>query len=153
SGAGGGWTYDLQYASDANEDGEITNSEWVTFTPSSNTTSGLTQTGTITYDPPSGWDAGTLDADDPGQPHLFYVRFKTTHSGTAPQANTIWGTDFVGAGDQVPAEGSTVTGNIPFFRANLDANHDGYLNDTEFGNPTDPWKYARFYYQSRLFYG
>jgi hypothetical protein len=155
--AGGVWGYNLEYASAVNANGVITG--WTTLTPSSDTTNGLTHTGSegvITFDPPSGWVPGILNnfnEQNANQqnfgPRLYYVRFDINHNGTAPTASSILTTDYVQAGDKTGND----SGTIPFFDANLDTNHDGYLNDNEIYPHGSDLGYARFAYQSRLFYG
>ena len=79
-----------------------------------------------------------------GSAGMYYVRFVTTHIGTAPIASAILGYDYVDAG-------GTSSGVVPVFDRSADKNGDGYLNATEYANRT-PGMNAQFAYQSRIFY-
>jgi hypothetical protein len=137
SGAGSGWSGVWQYASAVDASGNPTT--WSNLTTLTDTTAGLTQSGQITFDPPADWKTATVG----GSARLYYVRFNTLTSGTAPVANTILGRDYVGAA-------GTTSGTIPAFDWSADADHDGYLTDAEYANRT-PGMNARFAYESRLF--
>jgi hypothetical protein len=137
SGAGGGWSTALEYPTAVDPAGNPTS--WAPLTTLTDTTAGFTQPGQITFDPPADWAAVSLD----GSPRLYYVRFRTVTSGTAPVAQTILGRDYVGAN-------GTNSGTIPAFDWAADADHDGYLNDAEYANRA-PGLNARFSYESRLF--
>jgi hypothetical protein len=106
-----------------------------------NTTSGLTRSGQILFDPPADWKPASIN----GSTRLYYVRFATTSGGTAPIARTILGRDYVNAK-------GTTSGVIPAFDASADLNHDGYLNDAEYAQRKSGMN-ARFMYESRIFYG
>jgi hypothetical protein len=138
SGAGAGWSAALEYASAVDANGNPT--AWSTLTTLSNGTAGLTHSGQILFDPPADWKAASVG----GSARLFFVRFRTTGSGTAPVAATILGRDYVGAA-------GTTQGIIPAFDTAADTNHDGYLSDAEYAKRA-PGKDARFLYESRLFY-
>jgi hypothetical protein len=142
SAARGGWSDTLEYVSAVDANGNPT--AWSRLNPISDTTNGLTNTtsiGRITFDPPADWKTASIN----GSARLYYVRFRTTATGTAPVSKTILGRDYVGA------NGGT-SGVIPVFDSSADTNHDGYLSDTEYANRA-PGKNARFYYESRVFDG
>jgi hypothetical protein len=138
SGASGGWSAVLEYVTAVDAAGNPT--AWAPLPVLSDTTAGLTQSGRITFDPPGDWQTATLG----GTARLFYVRFRTTASGTAPVANTLLGRDYVTAG-------GTTAGIIPAFDAAADANGDGYLTDAEYAGRT-AGRDARFVYESRAFH-
>jgi hypothetical protein len=140
SGAAAGWSGVWEYASATDLAGNPT--AWKSLALRDDGTSGLTQSGRITFDPPADWKAASIA----GGEHLFYVRFRVT-GGTAeqdPVLKTVFGRDYVGA------NGGT-TGIIPPFDHAADANDDGYLNDAEYATRADGHD-ARFEYESRLFY-
>jgi hypothetical protein len=139
SGAGAGFSAALEYPTAIDSYGRPT--AWGTLRALSNTTSGLTRSGQILFDPPADWKAASIS----GSARLYYVRFLTTSSGTPPVAKTILGRDYVNAR-------GTTTGVIPAFDVNADLDHDGYLNDTEYAHRR-PGMDARFLYESRIFYG
>jgi hypothetical protein len=132
------WGATLEYATARDSQGRPTG--WKPLRTLSDTTSGLHRSGTVTFDPPTDWRTASVD----GSANLFYVRYRTTGTGTAPVATSVRGRDYVGAN-------GTTSGTIPVFDESADRNHDGYLSDTEY-------KYrkagdnARFEYESRLFY-
>jgi hypothetical protein len=132
------WSAKLEYATARDAQGRPTG--WKPLTTSSDTTTGLRRSGTLTFDPPSDWRTSSVDGSD----KLYYIRFRTTGLGAAPVANSIRSRDYVNA------HGGN-TGTIPSFDANADRNHDGYLSDTEF-KYRHPGNDARFAYESRLFY-
>lgn len=138
SGAGTGWTGVIEYASAVDAAGTPT--AWKTLQTVSNTTSGFRTSGTITFDPPSDWKTAVID----GSERLYYVRIRTTSSGTAPVATTLLGRDYVRAGGRT-------TGTIPAFDSNADSNRDGYLDDREYATRRSGFD-ARFVYESRAFY-
>jgi Bacterial Ig domain len=137
--AASGWSAVVEYPSAVDAAGNPT--AWSSMTVKSNSTSGLTQSGQITFDPPANWKMAAVN----GSALLYYVRFRTMTSGTAPVVATILGNDYLNAT-------GTDSGTIPAFDMSADVNHDGYLNDTEYANRT-PGMNARFLYQSRAFYG
>jgi hypothetical protein len=136
--AGPGWSDVLEYANGVDANGNPTS--WAPLTTITNTTSNMHFSGQITFDPPSDWKTASIN----GSVRLFYVRFRTVSSGTAPVATSILGRDYVNAA------GSN-HGVIPVFDTAADLNHDGYLNDAEYANRA-PGDDARFLYESRLFY-
>jgi len=139
-GATSGWSGTWEYASAVDANGTPT--AWKTLTLNSDTTNGLKQSGTMTFDPPADWKAASIGRSD----RLFYVRLRVT-GGTASQApeiKTLLGRDYVGAN-------GTQAGTIPAFDYTADANHDGYLSDAEYANRKSGLN-ARFVYESRLFY-
>jgi hypothetical protein len=99
-----------------------------------------TGSGTIWFNPPSNWKPVRIKGSAP----MYYVRFRTTSSGTPPVARSILGADYTGAGGKG-------TGVIPAFDTSADLNHDGYLNNAEFAR-RKPGMNARFLYQSRALY-
>jgi hypothetical protein len=133
-----GWSAALQYATAVDSAGNPTS--WATLTTLSDTTAGLTQSGQVVFDPPADWKPASVNGSAP----LYYVRFLTVHSGTAPVVASILGDDYVGA------NGGT-SGAIPAFDSSADLNHDGYLSDSEYAHRATGMD-ARFLYQSRLFY-
>jgi Big-like domain-containing protein len=140
SGAGAGWSGVWEYVSAVDVDGNPT--QWRPLLLRADGTSGLTQSGAITFDPPADWVAASVGGSD----RLLYVRFRVT-DGTADQApelQTILGRDYVDAG-------GTYSGVIPAFDHAADVNHDGYLNDAEYAHRAAGLN-ARFEYESRLFY-
>jgi hypothetical protein len=137
SGAGGGWSGVLAYPTAVDSSGNPTS--WAPLTTLGDTTNGLTQSGQITFNPPSDWKTASIN----GSARMYYVRILTTSSGTAPVANTILGDDYTNSKD-------TNSGVMPSFDWSADTDHNGYLNPTEYANRT-PGMNARFAYQSRLF--
>jgi hypothetical protein len=136
--AGAGWSAVLEYPTAVDASGHPT--AWGTLTTTSDTTAGLTQSGQVTFDPPADWVTASIN----GSARLYYVRYRTTASGTAPVATRILGADYVQAN-------GTTSGVIPAFDYAADANHDGYLNDAEYAVALQAGDTARFAYQSRLF--
>lgn len=132
------WGATLEYATARDAAGRPTG--WKPLPTLSDTTRGLRQSGTLTFDPPSDWRTASVN----GSANLFYVRFRTTGTGTAPTVNTVLGRDYVNA------HGRT-SGTIPAFDYLADRNHDGYLSDAEYAR-RQPGMDARFAYESRLFY-
>jgi hypothetical protein len=138
-----GFTYAIQYPTAVNAAGAPT--AWKTVTTlDSDTTDGLRQTGQVMFDPPPGWVTAAL----PGSTaRLYYVRFLTV-TGTAaeaPVAKTILGDDYVGA------KGGN-SGVIPVYDYAADVKHTGYLTAAEYAVAESVGDFARFAYQSRLFY-
>jgi hypothetical protein len=136
-----GWSYVVEYPTATDAAGNPT--AWKTLTINSDTTNGLSQSGRMTFDPPTDWVTAVL----PGlSARLYYVRIRTIagSAAEAPIATTILGRDYVNANG-----GSS--GTIPAFDYTADTNHDGYLDDAEYANRA-PGKDARFVYESRLFY-
>jgi hypothetical protein len=133
-----GWAAQIEYATTRDAQGRPTG--WKPLSTLSNTTNQLRSSGAITFDPPSDWRTSTIDGAD----YLYYIRFRTTGSGSAPVANSILGRDYANA------HGRT-TGTIPAFDSAADRNFDGYLSDTEYAHRR-PGFDARFAYESRLFY-
>src|SRR5262245_214564 len=132
------WSAQLEYASARDSLGRPTG--WKTLHPIADTTRGLKQSGTLTFDPPTDWRTAKVNGSD----NLFYVRFRTTGSGAAPTVNTVLGRDYVNA------RGRTA-GVIPAFDYLVDRNRDGYLSDAEYAT-RQPGADARFAYESRLYY-
>jgi hypothetical protein len=132
------WAAQLEYSTARDSAGRPTG--WKPLTMLSDTTARLRQPGTITFDPPTDWRTSKVNGSD----NLYYVRFRTTGSGTAPVVNGLLGRDYV------RASGRT-TGIIPAFDNLADRNRDGYLSDTEYARRR-PGFDARFAYESRLFY-
>src|SRR5208283_2833461 len=114
---------------------------WSTVTTDTDSTGGLSQSGQLTFDPPANWKMASVA----GSALMYYVRFRTVQSGTAPVASTILGDDYVNAN-------GTDSGVIPAFDMSADVNHTGYLTDAEYAKRA-PGMNARFLYQSRAFYG
>jgi hypothetical protein len=137
--AGSGWSAVLEYPSAVDAAGNPT--AWSPLNTKINSTSGLSRSGQITFDPPTDWKMATVN----GSPLLYYVRFRTVTGGAAPVASTILGDDYLNTG-------GTQSGVIPVFDSSADTDHDGYLNDAEYAKRT-PGMDARFLYQSRAFYG
>jgi hypothetical protein len=137
SGARAGWSAVLEYATAVDVSGNPT--AWAPLRTVTNSTVALTQSGQITFDPPADWKVASVG----GSARLFYVRFRTMTTGTAPVAQTILGRDYVGAN-------GTSTGTIPAFDAAADTDHDGYLNHAEYAHRA-PGMDARLLYESRLF--
>jgi hypothetical protein len=133
SAAAKGWAAQLEYVAAVDAQGRPT--LWKPLTALSDTTNGLRRDGQLTFDPPKDW----VPASVGGSARLYYVRFRTTHAGTAPVAVSVLGRDY------------TKGGTIPAFDASADANHDGYLSDAEYARRAKGMD-ARFAYESRLFY-
>jgi hypothetical protein len=135
------WSGVLEYPSAVDRSGQPT--AWKPIHLATDSTSGFRNSGQVTFDPPADWVTAVV----PGSTaRLYYVRVRTLTGGdaVAPVAASILGRDYVGA-----AGGKY--GTIPAFDASADANHDGYLNDTEYARRR-PGDDARFLYESRLFY-
>jgi hypothetical protein len=132
------WSGAIQYVAAVDANGNPT--AWKTLNLGADTTKGMTQTGQVTFDPPSDWVPASID----GGARLYYVRVLTTTGGVAPVATSILGADYVNAK-------GTTSGTIPAFDYSADLNHDGYLNDAEYARRR-PGMDARFAYQSRVFY-
>ncbi len=136
--AAGGWSAVLEYPSAVDAAGNPT--AWSPLNTNSDTTSGLGQSGQITFDPPSDWKMAAVNGSAP----MYYVRFRTVTGGVAPVAATVLGDDYLNTN-------GTDSGTIPAFDMSADVNHDGYLDDAEYANRA-PGMNARFLYQSRAFY-
>ncbi len=148
--AAGGFAGVWEYPSAV--DGSKNPTAWTAFTPASDGTSGLTVNGNVVFDdathllnPPvcSGqpaWLPCVLNAQSACN---FYVRFRTTHTGTTPVAASCYSQDYTGAGSgqagTTPAWDSSPT---------ADADGDNYLNPVEYASRATG-KDARFKYQSR----
>jgi hypothetical protein len=139
SGAAAGWSGVLEYVTAVDAAGNPT--AWAPLTTLTDTTGGLAHSGQITFDPPADWKPASLG----GSARLYYVRFRTTHDGTAPVATAILGRDYVNAN-------GISQGVIPAFDYSADTNHDGYLSDAEYAHRR-PGFDARFVYESRDFAG
>ncbi len=138
SGASGGWTGLLEYPTAVDASGNPTS--WAPLTTLGNTTVGFTQSGQITFDPPSDWKTASVN----GSSRMYFVRIRTTTAGTAPVANTILGDDYT-------KSNGTKSGVIPAFDWSLDTNHTGYLDPAQYAVAAAAGYTARFAYQSRLF--
>lgn len=136
--ASGGWTGQLQYVSAVDANGNPT--QWTTLSTITNTTAGLTRSGQITFNPPSNWVMASIN----GSAGMYYVRFVTTHAGSAPIASSFMACDYVAAN-------GASSGVIPAFDMAADANGDGYLDSTEYAKRASGMN-AQFAYQSRVFY-
>jgi hypothetical protein len=132
------WGATLEYATARDAQGRPTG--WKPLRTITDTTNGLRRSGTVTFDPPTDWRTASVG----GSANLFYVRYRTTGTGTAPVAASIRGRDYVNAR-------GTSSGTIPVFDSSADRNHDGYLSDAEF-KYAKPGDTARFAYESRAFY-
>ncbi|MFL5244723.1 MAG: hypothetical protein ACJ8FY_21685 [Gemmataceae bacterium] len=139
-GASQGWRGVLEYATAVDSKGNPTG--WTTLRALSDTTNGLRNSGQILFDPPAAnWKTSSLNGTDP----LFYVRIRTVANGSAPVAQLILGRDYVGANGHD-------SGTVPAFDYTADANHDGYLNNTEYAHRHADMD-ARFVYESRALSG
>jgi hypothetical protein len=138
SGAGGGWSGILEYPTAVDSSGNPT--AWAPLTTLGNTTAGFTQSGQITFNPPADWKTASID----GSARMYYVRIRTTASGTAPMAHTILGDDYTNSN-------GGKSGVIPAYDWALDTNHDGYLDAAQYAIAAAAGYTARFAYQSRLF--
>jgi hypothetical protein len=138
SGARSGWSGVLDYATAVDARGVPT--AWAPLKTISDTTNGLTRSGRVTFDPPSDWTTASVN----GSARMFYVRVRTTGSGSAPVADTILGRDYTNS------TGGGWAGTIPTFDYSADRNHDGYLSDAEFAHHHAGMN-ARFVYETRLF--
>lgn len=132
------WSGVLEYVSAVNSSGKPT--AWKTLNTVSNTTGGFRQTGKAIFDPPADWKTASINGSD----RLFYVRVRSTGSGTGPSVRNVLGRDYVGAN-------RSIRGVIPAFDSKADTNKDGYLNDSEYARRSKGMD-ARFAYESRLFY-
>jgi hypothetical protein len=133
-----GWAEQLEYVTAVDSQDRPT--AWAPLKLISDGTNGLYKSGTITFDPPANWVPASVD----GSARLYFVRFRTTHGGTIPDALTLLGRDYTNSGGR---NGGT----IPAFDSAADTNHDGYLNDAEYAKRR-PGYDARFVYESRVFY-
>lgn len=140
-GALSGWAGVWEYAAAVDTAGNPT--AWKTLETLQDSTNGLKQSGSITFDPPTDWRSAALV---PGGDRLFFVRFRVTAGSAAqqPELKTVLGRDYVQAN-------GTNAGVIPAFDYAADADHDGYLNNAEYANRAVGMD-ARFVYESRLFY-
>ncbi|HEY7154825.1 MAG TPA: Ig-like domain-containing protein [Gemmataceae bacterium] len=148
-----GGSYVLEYPTAVDSNGNPT--AWATLTTLSDTTNGLTTSGTITFDPPSNWVPAAVDSSqsETGTARLYYVRFRTTAAfSTIPVASTILGYNYTGAVSVNGTYQVTGTYTIPAFDYAADTNHDGYLNAQEYAHRA-PGMDAYFAYQGRLFTG
>ncbi len=144
------WASQLEYPTAVDGNGVPTT--WALITPLTDTTNGFTSSGAgrITFTPvlqaglSNKWVPSSLGA---GSKWLYYVRERTTASGTAPISNTILGRNY----GNVAKNGDHYTGSIPAFDSAKDSNHDGYLDETEWAIH-DSAKTARFAYESRAQY-
>lgn len=139
--AGSGFNGVWEYASAVDTGGRVI--QWQTLPINSNTTNQLTQSGRITFDPPTNWVNARLNASGD---KFYYVRFRTTAATTTnvPIASRVHGRDYVNAN-------GTNAGIIPAFDDRADVNGDGYLTTAEYANRRSGYD-ARFQYESRLFY-
>jgi hypothetical protein len=137
SAASGGWSGELEYPTAVDANGNPTS--WAPLTTLSDTTNGLTQSGQITFNPPTDWQTASIN----GSPRMYYVRFLTTSSGTAPVANTILGDDYTNSH-------GTNSGVIPAYDWALNPS-GGYLDPQQYAIASAAGYTARFGYQSRLF--
>lgn len=133
-----GWAGVLEYASAVDANGNPT--AWKTLQTISDATSGFKTSGRIAFDPPPDWKAASIN----GSEHLFFIRVRTTQTGTPPTVATLLGRDYVYAN-------GTTRGVIPAFDSAADKDGDGYLNDLEYAKRRAGFD-ARFNYESRLFY-
>ncbi len=131
--AGSGWKCELEYVSAADAQGRPT--RWTRLPTLGDTTGGFMRDGRVTFDPPTDWQPARVSDGA----RLYYVRVRTTGSGTPPTATTVLGADY-SAGHVIPA-----------FDHAADRDRDGYLNDAEYARRA-AGKNARFEYQSRLTY-
>jgi hypothetical protein len=140
-GAAAGWRGVYEYVSAVDADGFPT--EWKPLTLTADGTTGLTQSGRVTFDPPKDWVAAHVGGTSA---RLFYVRVRTEAGAAtaAPDAKLIFGRDYVGAAGRTQ-------GTIPAFDHAADKDGDGYLSDAEYAGRA-AGKDARFVYESRLFY-
>jgi Bacterial Ig domain len=137
--ASGGWIGVIEYPSAI--DGSYVPTTWSPITPTSDGTNGFTTTGTnaIQFVPPlATWKGAKADGFPP---YLYYLRIRTTHTGTPPTFSQVFSEDFLGTA-------STNTATMPTFDFQADANGDGYLSDAEFANARTGMT-ARFAYWSR----
>jgi hypothetical protein len=134
----GGWSAVLEYPTAVDANGNPT--AWNYLSPKKDGTNGFSQSGQMTFDPPSDWVMSSINGSAP----MYQLRIRTVTDGNAPVAQTIF------ADDYVHANGGS-TGVIPAFDYSADKNHDGYLSDAEYAN-RQPGMDARFAYQSRVTY-
>ena len=136
SGAGEGWSAELEYATGADPVGRPLS--WKPLGLVGDSTTKQKTSGQLTFDPPADWSATSLS----NSPRLFFVRFRTTTRGNPPIARRILGRDYVGAGGKA-------AGVVPAFDVAADINGDGYLDDAEYTRRASG-KDARFVYESRM---
>lgn len=139
-GAQAGWQYVFEYPAAVASNGTVT--QWKTLTIFFDSTSGLTRSGRLTFNPPSDWVPA---ANAPGGARFYSVRLRaiTGTAAQAPQAKTILGRDYDNSG------GKLTGGVIPAFDSLADKDGDGYLNDVEFAARRAGFE-ARFLYESRM---
>jgi hypothetical protein len=139
--AGRSWQGVIEYPTRIDANGRPT--AWKALSLITDSTNGFGRSGTLTFDPPTGWVPATVAGSSA---RLFYIRIRsaTGDATTAPIASRILGRDYVNAtgGQQ---------GTIPAFDYAADLDHDGYLNDAEYARRSSGFD-ARFVYESRLFY-
>jgi hypothetical protein len=136
SGAKDGWISALEYSSAVSGDGKTVT--WRRLKTLEDSTSSLARSGQIVFDAPSDWKPISIGTS----PRLYFVRIRTTAGGSPPVARTILGHDYV------QANGKT-TGVTPAFDGKADLNHDGYLDNDEYGRRA-AGKDARFIHESRM---
>jgi hypothetical protein len=91
SGAASGWSSVVEYPTAVDANGNPT--AWGTLPLRTNTTSGLTRSGQITFTPPTNWKTASLN----GSALMYYVRIRAVSSGRTPVVNRILGADYVNA--------------------------------------------------------
>jgi hypothetical protein len=133
--AGDGWAATLEYARAVDDDGRP--AAWAAL-PARDETERFGRSGQLVFDPPADWKPASVG----GSARLYYVRFRTVRTGTAPVVSALLGRDYVGAN-------GTTAGTIPVFDEQADANGDGYLDDAEYARRA-PGKDARFRYEGRV---
>lgn len=129
--AGGSWSATWEYW----------NGAWAPLVMTDGT-NGLRQNGRLTFVPPSNWVRSTVNNDK-----LFWIRLRVTQTGTAPQFDTNKG---IRCADYIPLVDATNRYyRIYGWDEAADANHDGYLDASEWPRRAAN-KNARFKYWSRM---
>ncbi len=133
----GGYTYAIEYPTAVDGSGNPT--AWATLTTLTDTTLGLTVTGTITWDVPTAWVPCTLNST---YRCYYFVRIRCTHTGTTPVASKLYSRDYYNGVD-------TISGTVPAFDSTVDGGSKGYLTAAEYA-ARGAGKDAHFRYEGRL---
>jgi uncharacterized repeat protein (TIGR01451 family) len=149
----GGYSGVWEYCNAVDADGNPIS--WAALNILEDTTNGLTQSGYVRWSVPQDWKRCIIR----NQLGAFYVRFRATASGTAPVVsayNASTGTGGILRRAYV-TEITLSDGNYawrwPGWDDANDTNGDGYVDDTEYANRTNPNASARMKWQAQAVHG